>query len=233
MIANHRDGATLSFAHGRTKTGAFVSASPDPIRILTVDDHPLLRAGIEALVSSEPDMLVVAECSSGRDAIQQFRKHRPDVTLMDLQMPGISGLDALRTIRGEYPQARIVVLTTYRRDAQVMSALKSGASGFLLKGMLRKELRDTIRAVHAGRSVIPAEVAVELAEHAGAGELSAREIEVLRCVARGDGNREIAAQLHITEDTVKAHMKNIFSKLDAKDRTHAVMVALKRGILQV
>jgi DNA-binding NarL/FixJ family response regulator len=152
---------------------------------------------------------------------------------MDLQMPGMSGLEALRIIRQEYPDARIVVLTTYRGDVQVRSALQSGASGFLLKGMLRKDLRETIRAVHAGQRVIPAEVAIELAEHADAGVLSAREIEVLRCVARGDANREIADQLRITEDTVKYHMKSILSKLEAKDRTHAVMLALKRGILQV
>jgi len=203
------------------------------ITVLAVDDHPLLLDGIGAALADQPDMELVAVASDGQLGIDAFRRHRPDVTLMDLQMPGVGGLEALQTIRREFPEARIVLLTTYRGDVQVMSALKSGAAGFLLKGMLRKDLRDTIRAVHAGHRVIPAEVAVELAEHAGEGALSAREIEVLKCVARGEANHEIAVRLHIAETTVKAHMKNILSKLDAKDRTHAVMVALKRGILQV
>jgi len=203
------------------------------ITVLAVDDHPLLLDGIGAALADQPDMELVAVASDGQLGIDAFRRHRPDVTLMDLQMPGVGGLEALQTIRREFPEARIVVLTTYRGDVQVMSALKSGAAGFLLKGMLRKDLRDTIRAVHAGHRVIPAEVAVELAEHAGEGALSTREIEVLKCVARGEANHEIAVRLHIAETTVKAHMKNILSKLDAKDRTHAVMVALKRGILQV
>jgi DNA-binding NarL/FixJ family response regulator len=203
------------------------------INVLAVDDHPLLLDGISAALADQPDMTLVAVAADGPAGVEAFRRHRPDVTLMDLQMPGMSGLEALRIIRQEYPDARIVVLTTYRGDVQVRSALQSGASGFLLKGMLRKDLRETIRAVHAGQRVIPAEVAIELAEHADAGVLSAREIEVLRCVARGDANREIADQLRITEDTVKYHMKSILSKLEAKDRTHAVMLALKRGILQV
>jgi DNA-binding NarL/FixJ family response regulator len=203
------------------------------ITVLAVDDHPLLRDGISIALSNQPDMVLVAEAVDGRSGVEAYRKHKPDVTLMDLQMPGMNGLDALRAIREEFPEARVVVLTTYRRDAQVMSALKSGASGFLLKGMLRKELRDTIRAVHAGKRVIPPDVAMELAEHAGEGVLTSRELEVLRGVARGNSNREIANELDITEDTVKAHMKSILSKLDAKDRTHAVVVALKRGILEV
>jgi DNA-binding NarL/FixJ family response regulator len=203
------------------------------ITVLAVDDHPLLLDGIGAALTDQPDMELVAVASDGRLAIEAYRRHRPDVTLMDLQMPGIGGLEALQTIRAEFPEARIVVLTTYRGDVQVISALKSGAAGFLLKGMLRKDLRDTIRAVHAGKRVIPPDVAVELAEHAGDGLISAREIEVLKCVARGESNNEIAVHLHIAETTVKAHMKNILLKLDAKDRTHAVMVALKRGILQV
>jgi len=203
------------------------------ITVLAVDDHPLLLDGIGAALTDQPDMELVAVASDGRLAIEAYRRHRPDVTLMDLQMPGIGGLEALQTIRAEFPEARIVVLTTYRGDVQVISALKSGAAGFLLKGMLRKDLRDTIRAVHAGKRVIPPDVAVELAEHAGDGVISAREIEVLKCVARGESNNEIAVHLHIAETTVKAHMKNILLKLDAKDRTHAVMVALKRGILQV
>jgi len=203
------------------------------ITVLAADDHPLLLDGIGAALTDQPDMELVAVASDGRLAIEAYRRHRPDVTLMDLQMPGIGGLEALQTIRAEFPEARIVVLTTYRGDVQVISALKSGAAGFLLKGMLRKDLRDTIRAVHAGKRVIPPDVAVELAEHAGDGVISAREIEVLKCVARGESNNEIAVHLHIAETTVKAHMKNILLKLDAKDRTHAVMVALKRGILQV
>jgi len=204
-----------------------------PITVLAVDDHPLLRDGIAAALSNESDMRLVAEASDGPAAIEAFEQHQPDVTLMDLQMPGMSGLEALRIIRQSHPQARIVVLTTYRKDVQAMAALKAGASGFLLKGLLRKELRDTIRAVHAGRRVIPPEVAIDLAEHAGENELSAREIQVLKGVARGSSNREIAVALEVAEDTVKAHMKNILSKLDAKDRTHAVMIALKRGILEV
>jgi two-component system NarL family response regulator len=198
-----------------------------------VDDHPLLLDGISAALADQPDMVLVAVAPDGPAGVEAYRRHRPDVTLMDLQMPGMSGLEALRIIRQGHPEARVVVLTTYRGDVQVRSALQSGASGFLLKGMLRKDLRETIRAVHAGQRVIPAEVAIELAEHADAGVLSSREIEVLRCVARGDANREIAEQLHVTEDTVKYHMKSILSKLDAKDRTHAVMLALKRGILHV
>jgi DNA-binding NarL/FixJ family response regulator len=203
------------------------------ITVLAVDDHPLLRDGISIALSNQPDMVLVAEASDGRAGVEAYRKHKPDVTLMDLQMPVMNGLDALRAIREEFSEARVVVLTTYRRDTQVMSALKAGASGFLLKGMLRKELRDTIRAVHAGKRVIPPDVAMELAEHAGEGVLTSRELEVLRGVARGNSNREIANELDITEDTVKAHMKSILSKLDAKDRTHAVVVALKRGILEV
>lgn len=203
------------------------------ITVLVVDDHPLLRDGISIALSNQPDMVLVAEAADGRAGVEAYRKHKPDVTLMDLQMPVMSGLEALRAIRGEFRDARIVVLTTYRRDAQVMSALQSGACGYLLKDMMRKELRDTIRAVHAGKRVIPAEVAMEMAEFAGGSALSSREVEVLRCVARGGANREVATELHITEDTVKAHMKSILAKLEAKDRTHAVMLALKRGILEV
>jgi len=207
---------------------------PQPrITVLTVDDHPLLRDGIAAALADQPDIVMVAEAADGPTGVEQFRQHRPDVTLMDLQMPGMSGLEALRAIRREFPAARIIVLTTYRGDAQVMSALQSGAAGFLLKGMLRKELRDTIRAVHAGHRIIPPEVATVMAEHIGDDGLSEREISVLRSVARGNGNREIAAEIGVSEDTVKGHMKRILVKLEAKDRTHAVMVALKRGILDV
>lgn len=206
---------------------------PHVITVLTVDDHPLLRDGIAAALADQPDMKVVAEAEDGDRAIEQFREHRPDVTLMDLQMPGMGGLKALRYILRESPEARIVVLTTYRGDAQVMSALKSGARGFLLKGMLRKELRDTIRAVHAGGRVMPPELALELAQHAGEEALSPRELQVLRELARGNANREIAEILNVTEGTVKAHMKSILLKLGAKDRTHAALLALKRGLLEV
>ncbi len=203
------------------------------ITVMAVDDHPLLLDGIKAALTEQPDMKLIAEAMNGRDAIAQFRAHRPEVTLMDLQMPGMSGLETLREILAQWPDARIVVLTTYRGDAQVMSALKSGAQGFMLKGMMRKELRDTIRAVHAGRRVVPPEIAIELAEHAGDDALSPRELQVLKELARGNANREIAAVLNVTEGTVKAHMKSIIAKLGAKDRTHAVMLALKRGILEV
>lgn len=206
---------------------------PAVITVMAVDDHPLLLDGIKAALSEQPDIALIAEAVNGREAIDQFRVHRPDVTLMDLQMPGMGGLESLRSILSEWPEARIVVLTTYRGDAQAMSALKSGARGFMLKGMMRKELRDTIRAVHAGRRVVPAEIAMELAQHAGEDDLSPREMEVLRELARGNANREIAESLSVTEGTVKAHMKRILSKLGAKDRTHAVLLALKRGILEV
>ncbi|MCR6661623.1 MAG: response regulator transcription factor [Luteimonas sp.] len=207
--------------------------TPNPITVMAVDDHPLLLDGIKAALSEQPDMELVAEAMNGREAVDLFGVHRPDVTLMDLQMPDMGGLDALREILGEWPDARIVVLTTYRGDAQALSALKSGARGFMLKGMMRKDLRDTIRAVHAGRRVIPTEIAMELAQHTGEDCLSPREMQVLKELARGNANREIAESLNVTEGTVKAHMKSIMAKLGAKDRTHAVLIALKRGILEV
>ena len=207
--------------------------NPHVITVMAVDDHPLLLDGIRAALSEQPDMKLIAEGSNGREAVEQFRVHRPDVTLMDLQMPVMGGLEALREILAEWPDARIVVLTTYRGDAQVMSALKSGARGFMLKGMMRKELRDMIRSVHAGRRVVPPEIAIELAEHADDDTLSLREIQVLRQVAHGNANREIAEILNVTEGTVKAHMKSIIAKLGAKDRTHAVLLAIRRGILEL
>jgi DNA-binding NarL/FixJ family response regulator len=203
------------------------------IRILCVDDHPLLREGVTALLASQPDMTLVAEASNGREAIEQFRKHRPDVTLMDLQMPEVNGVDAMIAICAEFPAARIIVLTTYTGDVQVMRALKAGARAYLLKGLLRKELLETIRLVHAGQKRVVPEVAAELAEHATDGSLSPREIEVLRLISGGNANKEIAARLSITEETVKGHIKNILSRLGANDRTHAVMIGLKRGIIDL
>lgn len=209
------------------------NSNPRPITVLVVDDHPLLRDGVAAALSGEQGMRIVADAADGHSAIEEFRRHRPDVTLMDLQMPGMSGIEAMRAIRAEFPSARVLVLTTYRGDVQVANALRHGASGFLLKASLRKELRDAIRAVHAGRRVIPPDVAVELAQHVADDLLSARELEVLRIAARGCANKIIAVELGISEDTVKAHMKSILSKLGAKDRTHAVVTAVKRGIIEI
>ena len=204
-----------------------------PIRILTVDDHPMLREGIAAVLKGEPDMSLVAEASNGQEAIQQFRTHRPDVTLMDLQMPIMNGTEAILAIRKEFPEARIIVLTTYAGDAQATRAFDAGASGYLLKNMLRKELVETIRSVHSGKKRIPPEIAVEIAEHHADDALSEREIEVLRLVASGNANKIVASRLAISEETVKAHMRNILSKLGANDRTHAVTIALKRGIIDI
>ena len=204
-----------------------------PIRILTVDDHPMLREGIAAVLASEEDMILVAEASNGREAIEQFRTHRPDVTLMDVQMPEINGIDAIVKIREEFPDARIIVLTTYSGDVQAARAFKAGAAGYLLKNMLRKELIDTIRTVHAGKKRIPAEIAVEIAEHHSDDALTEREIQVLREVAGGNANKKVAQLLNVSEETVKGHMRSILSKLGANDRTHAVTIALKRGIIEL
>ena len=203
------------------------------IKILIVDDHPLIREGVSAVLSGQADMSLVGEATTGREAIDSFRRYLPDVTLMDLRLPDMSGIDAISVIRSEFPAARIVVLTTYAGDAQALTALKAGASGYMLKNMLRKDLLETIRAVHAGKRRIPPEIAADIAEHAAEDSLTAREIEVLRGVAAGKSNKLIAVQLEISESTVKAHMKSILPKLDASDRTHAVMIALKRGILDV
>jgi len=201
------------------------------IKVLCVDDHPLVRDGIAFALQQQDDMELVAEATNGLEAIAAFRQHRPDVTLMDLQMPQMNGIDAMAAIRGEFPSARIVMLTTYSGDVQVSRALSLGAVGYLLKGTLRSELIDTIRAVHAGLRRIPADIANDLAEHYSADALSPREIEVLRIVAAGCSNKIVADRLFISEDTVKGHMKSILAKLQANDRTHAVMIAIKRGFL--
>jgi DNA-binding NarL/FixJ family response regulator len=203
------------------------------IRILSVDDHPIVRGGISALIASQSDMELVAEASNGGEAVELFREHHPDVTLMDLQMPAMNGIDAMGAIRGEFPEARIIVLTSYAGDVQVVRALKAGARAYLLKGLLRKELLDTIRAVHAGQKRLPAEIAAEIAGHATDDALTPREIDVLRLIAGGNANKEIAAQLSLTEETVKGHVKNILAKLAANDRTHAVTIGLKRGIIDL
>jgi len=203
------------------------------IRVMAVDDHPLLRDGISALIANQTDMELVAEASTGREALDLFRTHRPDITLMDLQMPEMSGIDAISAIRGEFPDARIIMLTTHSGDVQVSRALKAGARAYLLKGLLRKELLDTIRAVHAGHKRVSSEVAAEIAEHATDDALTPREADVLRLVARGNANKAIGAQLTLTEETVKSHIRNILAKLGANDRTHAVAIGLKRGIIEL
>jgi len=210
-----------------------VSDVASPMRILVVDDHPVFREGVSALVSGESDMSIVAQASNGREAIQQFRTHQPDITLMDLQLPEMNGLDALSAIRGEFPEARIIVLTTYAGDMQVLRAIKAGARAYLLKDTLHKELVDTIRAVHAGKKYISSEASFELAEHASDDVLTPAEVRVLRLIAEGNANKEIAAQLSVSEDTVKSQVRNILSKLGAKDRTHAAMIGLKRGIIEL
>ena len=210
-----------------------MAAGQKVIRVLTADDHSLLRKGIRALVGAESDMQVIAEASTGREAIEEFRAHRPDVALMDLQMPDMNGIEAIIAIRGEFPEARIIVLSTYSGDVQVVRALKAGARAYLLKGNVNKELVATIRAVHGGQKRIPPEIAAELAQHTGEDELTEREMDVLRLIAAGNANKEIAVQLGLAEDTVKRHVTNILSKLRANDRTHAVTIGLKRGIIDL
>jgi DNA-binding NarL/FixJ family response regulator len=209
------------------------SGPANRIRVLVVDDHELLRKGVAAVLEDEKDIVIVAEASNGREAVAAFEAHHPDVTLMDLQMPDLSGTDAIAEIRSRFPDARIVVLTTYRGDVSALRALKAGAVGYLLKGQLRTELPETIRSVHRGGRPIPAEVAADLAAHLGENALSDRELQVLRCVAQGNSNKRVAALLDVTEETVKTHMKSIISKLNANDRTHAVTIALRRGILDL
>src|SRR5262249_22347910 len=210
-----------------------MSVDSNAIRILTVDDHPLFRNGIAALLSHQSDMKLIGEASNGREALQQFRAHRPDITLMDLQMPEMNGLDAVRAIRGEFPEARIIVLTTYKGDVQVLRAMKIGARAYLLKSLLDKELLKTIRAVHAGKTIMSAEASDELAEHSGDDALTPAEVDVLKLIAAGNANKQIAARLSVTEETVKGRVKNILSKLGANDRTHAAMIGVKRGIIEL
>ena len=202
------------------------------IRVLAVDDHVLIRQGIAVLLGDQSDMALVAEGSNGREAIQQFRAHRPDVTLMDLQMPEMNGMDAIIAIRGEFPDAKIIVLTTYKGDVQILRAMKAGAQGYLLKNTIHKELVDTIRAVHSGKKTLSPEASFEIAEHAADDALTPAEISVLRLIAAGNANKQIADQLSITEETVKGRVKNILSKLGASDRTQAAMIGLKRGIIE-
>ncbi len=210
-----------------------MSIGPSAIRIMTVDDHPLLRQGIAAIIKTQADMQLVVEASDGEEAIAQFRLHRPDVTLMDLQMPNMNGNEAIGRIRQEFPDAKILVLSTYAGDVQVLRAIKAGARGYLLKGNVRTELLEAIRAVHAGRKRIPPEIAAELADHAADDELSSREIDVLRLIGEGNANKQIADKLSIGETTVKNHISNILSKLSANDRAHAVTIALQRGIIEL
>ena len=209
------------------------TGSMTPIRIMTVDDHPLLREGIAAVIEGQPGLSLVAEAGSGEEAIERYREYRPDLTLMDLQMPGIGGIAAIEAIRAEFPEARILVLTTYRGDVQALRAFRAGAQGYLLKSELRKEMLTTIHQIMEGKRRVPEEIAQEMAGHAGDDELTPRETQVITHVARGEANRDVAASLGIAEETVKAHMKSILAKLQANDRTHAVAIALRRGIIEL
>jgi DNA-binding NarL/FixJ family response regulator len=210
-----------------------MGAGPNLIRILVVDDHFIFRQGIVGLLADQADMQLVAEASNGREAIQQFRAHRPDVTLMDLQMPEMNGLDAAIAIRGEFREAKIIVLTTYTGDVQVLRALKAGARAYLLKNLLHRDLLETIRAVHAGKKALSPEASFELAEHATDDPLTPAEVQILRLIAAGNANKQIADQLFLTEDTVKGRIKSILSKLKANDRTQAATIGLKRGIIEL
>jgi DNA-binding NarL/FixJ family response regulator len=203
------------------------------IRILSVDDHPLLNEGIAAIINSQPDMQLVAQATSGRDAVGQFRQHLPDVTLMDLRMPDMTGIDTMIAIRAEFPEARIIMLTTFQGDVEIQRALEAGARGYLLKSMPPKDMVAVIRQVHAGKKRIPSEIAAHLAEHMGEEELTSRELEVLRHIAGGNRNRDIAERLFVAEETIKVHVKHIMDKLGAKDRTEAVAIAVRRGIIHL
>jgi DNA-binding NarL/FixJ family response regulator len=210
-----------------------IDTSPNLIRIMVVDDHFIFRQGIITLLSDQPDIQIVAEAANGKEAIQQYRTHHPDITLMDLQMPEMSGLDAVMAIRAESPEAKIIVLTTYTGDAQVLRALKAGARAYLVKNLLHREFLETLRAVHSGRKVLSAEASFEVAEHATDEFLTPGEVEILRLIAVGNANKQIAAQLSLTEETVKGRVKSILAKLKARDRTHAATIGLRRGIIQL
>ena len=210
-----------------------MSGGSSPIRILAVDDHQLVREGIAGFVGVQPDMTLVAQAANGREAIQQFRTHRPDVTLMDLQMPDMNGMDALIAIRAEFPDAKVIMLTTYEGDVHILRALKAGAQGYLLKNTLHTELLQTIRAVHTGKRALSSEASFQVAQHVSDQALTPAEVAVLRLIAGGNANKQIADQLAITEDTVKGRVKSILSKLDANDRTHAAIIGFKRGIIEL
>jgi DNA-binding NarL/FixJ family response regulator len=221
------------FTQGEGMKSELMSAAISQIRILAVDDHPIVRQGIAGLVGIQTDMVLVGEASNGRDAIRQFRTQHPDITLMDLQMPEMSGIDSLIAIRNEFPNAKVIVLTTYAGDTQILRALKAGAQAYLLKNTLHKELLETIRAVHTGKKILSPEVSYQIAEHATDDLLTPAEILVLRLIAAGNANKQIADQLSTTEETVKSRVKNILSKLGASDRTQAAMIGLKRGIIEL
>jgi DNA-binding NarL/FixJ family response regulator len=207
--------------------------APQKIRVFSVDDHPLLHEGLATVIRNQPDLLLVAEASNGREAIQRFREHIPDVTLMDLRLPDMSGIDAMMAIRSEFPEARVIILTTFAGDVEIQRALQAGARAYILKSMPPKELVEVIRQVHAGKKRIPAEIAAHLAEHYSDEALTEREVEVLRAIAGGNRNRDIAGKLFITEETVKVHIKHIMEKLGASDRTQAVAIGVRRGIIQL
>jgi len=208
-------------------------AGPKPIRILCVEDHPVFREGLATIIGSQPDMLLVANATNGVEAVEEFRRHRPDITLMDLRLPGTNGTDTLIAIRGEFPQARIIILTTSDGDGEIQRAMRSGASAYILKSMPKNELLGVIRSIHSGKRHVPPEVAARLAEHLGDDDLTQRELEVLRLIRDGHRNKQIADELAIAETTVNFHIKNLVDKLGANDRTHAVTIAIRRGLLQI